>query len=60
MQWHGGSDRTQRDPGCTLLPHLSFATSIAGLLDLTSFHRQAVLVGGDELDGAFLWRLSHG
>lgn len=42
------------------MSHLSFPTWFAGLLDLTPFHRHAILVRGDELDGSFLWGLSHG
>lgn len=45
---------------CASMSHLSFATWFAGLLDLTTFHGHAILIRGDELDGSFLWGLSHG
>lgn len=42
------------------MSHLSFPTWLTCLLDLTPFHWHTILVRGDELDGSFLWGLSHG
>lgn len=56
----GCSDITGRYARCASMSHLSFPTRFAGLLDLTPFHWHTILVRGDELDGSFLWGLSHG
>ena len=56
----GSSDNVKRYVRRAPMSHLSFPTWFASLLDLSPFHWHAILVGGDELDGSFLWGLCHG